>query len=233
MNQRSENAQPQPGSFRIGPDCAIIQDDILHIYARRAIPDWTVREFQRQAIFFQGRKYYLRLAEAAPRPYAVRYELAPWPDDLHEQSKQSFAYDEAFVAERDRQALGQGARSLGRACLLPLYPFLGFLWSGFKDRALVPLGFIPASITSASTLLEFLLTILQGIFFGYLGGGFVAQALSRCLLRPGSYGGAGAVLDLALLALLAVDCMVRCSQVLRGDELPDGFLEWLFKPFRR
>jgi hypothetical protein len=229
----SENASSQSGPFHVGPDCAIIQDDILHIYARRAMPDWTVREFQRQAIFFQGRKYYLRLAEPAPRPYAARYELAPWPEDLHEQSNRSFAYDEAFVAERDRQALAQGARSLGHACLLPFYPFLGFFWSGFKDRALAPLGFVPASVTSASVLLEFLLMILQGILFGYLGGGLIAQTLSRCLLHPGTYGGSGAVLDLALLAVLAVDCAVRYSQGLRGDERPDGFLEWLLKPFRR
>ena len=25
------------------------------------------------------------------------------------------------------------------------------------------------------------------------------------------------------------DCLVRYSQVLRGDEVPDGFLEWVFR----
>jgi len=35
--------------------------------------------------------------------------------------------------------------------------------------------------------------------------------------------------DLLILVVLALDCAIRYSQVLRGEELPDGFLEWLFR----
>lgn len=224
-----EKIESQNQTFRVGADCAIIQDGIVHIYARREFRDWAIREFSRQVIFFQGRKYFLRARDTAQRPYACRYELAPWPEDLHEHSKQSFVYDEAFVALRDHAVRTEGARSLGYAFLVPLYPFLGFFWSRFQEQVIAPLGFVPRSITSASTMLQFGIVLLDGIMFGYLGGGFITQYAAVVSLHPGHFDGTSLLWDFGLLILLSLDCVIRYHQVLRGDESPDGFLEWAFR----
>ncbi|MCX6902942.1 MAG: hypothetical protein NTW03_05600, partial [Verrucomicrobia bacterium] len=208
------NDKTQGQASHVGPDWAIVRNRIVHIYARREIPDWTVREFRRQVIFFRGAKYYLRLREKAASPYACHYELAPWPENLHEHSDQSYAYDEDLVAERDHAAVAQGATSVAHAALLALYPFLGFFWSGFKDRVFIPLGFVPASITAASTWLEFLFLVVDGILFGFLGGGLLAQISPRELLYPLTHEGPMALLDLVILVVLALDCAIRYSQVL-------------------
>ncbi|MBI5386788.1 MAG: hypothetical protein HZA90_19120 [Verrucomicrobia bacterium] len=225
-------AESESQTFSVGPDCVIIQDGIVYLYARRPFPDWTIREFSRQAIYFRDGKFYLRLKEAAPKPYAVRYELAPWPADLHEQSKQSFVYDEAAVAARDRGARYAHGQEFVHRFLFLLYPLLGFCWSGTKERVLQPLGFVPVSITAASTALEFGLALLQGILFGYLGGGVFAQAQSAMALHPATFDPPSRLVDLGIFLVLLLDCVMRYSQVLRGDEVPDGFLEWLFR-FRR
>lgn len=221
-------------TFRIGPDAVILRDGLVYIYARREIPDWTVREFSRKAIFFRGNKYYLRFRSPAPRPYAALYELAPWPADLHDQSKESFLYDEDFVAERDRLLRVTRATETLRSILLPLYPLLGFCWSSYKDRVLQPLGFVPRSITAASTMLEFVTCLVQGALFGYLGGGIVTQARSAITMPLAAADDPlWAIADLVLLVLLFVDCVLRYNQVLRDQESLDGFMEWVFAFLRR
>ena len=111
--------------------------------------------------------------------------------------------------------------------LLCIYPFLGFAWSGFKTRASGPLGFEPRAITAASTLAEVCLFALEGIFVFYFGSGFIALFCGKHFYEQGLW------LDPTLLVILPLDAAVRYSQVIRGDESPDGFLEWLFGMFRR
>src|ERR1035437_1711788 len=160
-------------SLNVGPDTVTFDGEIVVIQARREIPDWKVREFHRHAIYFQGRKYFLRNRGKARPPFAFEYKLAPWPDDLHEQSIRSFIYDEESVAARDASAGREQRRHLAWCFLVPFYPFLGFCWSGFKERVLRPIGFLPQSITSASTILTLGVVLVDGIMFGYLGGGVV------------------------------------------------------------
>jgi hypothetical protein len=147
----------------VGPDQVFVEGDAIVILARREIRDWQVHEFARQAIFFQGNKYVLRRRVHVRPPFAFRYELSPWPVDYREPLRESFAYDEAFVRERDWHAGQERVHVLAWYVLVPLSPVLGFCWSRFKERVLQPVGFPPASITSASTLFTFLVVIAYGI----------------------------------------------------------------------
>lgn len=221
-----------PQSLRVGPDLVTVEGDALVIYARRPIADWRIREFHKQPIFFQDEKYYLRDKRPATGPFAIRYELVPWPADLHEESSRRFVYDEALVAERDREARTDRQRTTVYYILLPFYPVLGFCWSGFKERVLWPLGFEPSGISSAATMLGFGFSLVDGILFGYLQGGIFYQlAYLGAVPFEVTYGTAR-IVDAVLLALVVLDCAVRFNQQLRGDIVPGGFLEWLF-PFGR
>ena len=208
-------------SFDIGSDHVTMVGETVIIDAKRRIIDWSVREFHRQPIFFFHRKYYLRTRSAGVPPFAARYELAPWPEDRHDESRQSFIYDEAFVAERDRHFVEERKRDLLWYSLLPLYPLFGLCWSGFKARVLWPLGFNPKSVTSASTMLMFGLTLGDGIMVGYFASGLMSMVIPSAALAQ--------LADTALFVLLFLDCAIRYDQVIRDDEVPDGFLEWLFR----
>ena len=211
---------------KIGPDRAGFEGELLIIDARRAIPEWSVREFNRQAIYFRDKKYYLRRQSPGQPPFAMRYELAPWPADQPEQSIQFSVYDKDLVARRDRAAAGSFWQNVAWALLLPFFPVLGFLWSGVKTRVLQPLGFSPRSLTGISTFLTFAFVLPDLIFLAWLRGGILHLFLAEDLYHPSR-----TVFwwDLGLLAVLVLDCLVRYHQVLRGDDVPDGFLEWMFK----
>ena len=209
--------------LRVGSDKVSWFGESVIIHAAREMPDWQIREFCKIPIHFDGRKYYLKRKLRLERPYAMSYELEPWPEDLHEESKLEISYDANYVAQRDRLLLTDKGNDLGRAFLLPFFPFLGFLWSGFKDRKLERFGFNPLSMTTASVLLEFALVVIEVIFLFlfHLGFGQVVFSLATSWL------------DFAAFVVLLVDMVVRADQVLRGVELPAGFLEWLVKPLLR
>ena len=104
--------------------------------------------------------------------------------------------------------------------LIPLYPFLGLFWSGFKNRVLGPVGFESGSVTKISILLTFNLFIAEGIFVGWLGGGLLTYFLGQPTLRP---------VDWALMLLLGADSAMRFGQSLKMDvEQYWGFCEWLW-----
>jgi hypothetical protein len=207
----------------VATDLVEITDDGLVIHARHPIPDWSIREFCRQPIFFAGQKYYLRSRQDGRAPFAVIYDLAPWPADVFEESGAKFVYDEEFVLQRDAEFGTERTRTIIWYLLLPLYPVLGLCWSRFKERVLWPLGFVPSAITSASIMLMFCVVFCDAILFGFLGGGLVIR-----LVGFGALGDWAFVMDLLLIALLAFDCAVRFSQLLRDDsQVPYGLLEWL------
>lgn len=205
-----------PGAFAVGTDEVAFEGDHVVIHARHPIIDWSVREFHRHAIYFRGRKYFLLTKRREAKPFAMRYELAPWPDDLREQSIHSFTYGEEFVAERDAGVATDRKRSAAWHLLAPLYPLLGFCWSKFKARVLWPLGFAPISITAASTMFTFCVVMCGGILYGYFGVRLF-----------------GHLADLVLLAALSLDCALRYGQVISNREVPDGFFEWAFKYRKR
>jgi uncharacterized RDD family membrane protein YckC len=158
--------------MNIGSDEVFFEGECVVIHAAEPM-DWPIREFCKVPIWFQGRKYYLRSKRNAEQPGPIVYELWPWPADLHDASPHAVVYDEAYAIERDKAAAKGRRHEWLYLALLPLYPFLGLLWSGFKSRALGPLGFEPTSITKASIVLTFNLFIVEGIFVGWLAGGIL------------------------------------------------------------
>lgn len=206
-------------SVQVGGDRVSVQGHCLVIEARELM-DWPVREFYRVPIYFQGQKFYVRTAGEAAAPFVRRYELALWPPDQPEQTTKMVVYDEAYVMARDAAARARRGDDRWHLFLLPFFPFLGFCWSGFKNRVLTRMGFAARDITSASIALGFSLMLAQGIFVGWLRGGLLMWFLQSASLR---------LADLALLALLTADVVVRYSQHLQLDvDRPWGFCEWLW-----
>ena len=203
-------------SVQIGPDKIQFIGETVVIFAAYEM-DWPLREFCRVPIFFRNRKYYLRGKSKPEPPYAVRYELWPWPDQFHEAAHREIIYDEDYVLERDAGAGSEKKNAFIRMLWLPFYPFLGFFWSGFKERVLSRYGFVPTSITGISIALAFNLCICQGIFAGWLHSGLLSLIFGTPLW-----------LDFVALFVLISDCVMRYDQRLKGEtEATYGFLEWI------
>lgn len=203
----------------IGSDEVCVERERVVIHAAEPM-DWPVREFCRVPILFQGSKYYLRSKTTGEQPRKNIYELWPWPAELHEESPRVILYNEAYVADRDSAAADGRRREWANRLLLPLYPFLGLFWSGFKNHILGPRGFEPGSITKASIALTFNLFFAEGIFVGWLAGGILTYFVGSYALRPA---------DWLLLLVLGVDTVMRFGQTLRFDVQDHwGFCEWLW-----
>jgi len=203
----------------IGSDKVEAERERVIIHAAEPM-DWPIREFCRIPLYFQGQKYYLRSRRKGERPYAMVYELWPWPADLQDASARHIIYDEAYVLARDDLAARRRGHERLYLALLPLYPLLGFCWSRFKNRVLARLGFEPRSITTASVALTFSLFLAEGIFVGWLAGGILMYLLRQPGLRA---------VDWALLLVLGADSIMRFGQSLKLDvEDHWGFCEWLW-----
>lgn len=197
-----------PEAGRVGPDVVRIEDGVLVIYSKRDMPDWVVREFKRPAIRFKGHKFYLRAKTAAESPFRWKYTLWPWTADDLEVPPYEIDYNDDYVRERESEFKGRVAADSVHWSLMPLYPFLGFLWSGLKDR-LQEFGFVPRSVTSLSVMLEFGVTLVWGVYVGYLLGGSLP--------------------NYTVLLVLVVDVIMRYDAVLGDRPIQPGFLEWIFR----
>lgn len=218
----------QPDGLKIGRDKVTFVGELVVIHARREMADWQVREFCRVPIHFQDRKYYLSEKGPAERPYAFCYVLAPWPANLHEESKLSIVYDAEYVAERDGVARTDQAAEVSRLALLLIYPMLGFLWSGTKRRLAEHLGIIARRSTSASLFFEAFLLALYAVLWSW-SGGFATVLFG--LFGGGSFGAwtfGTAFFHLVVLGILCWDWVMRLDGLLREDvAYPIGFFEWL------
>lgn len=227
---------PTSETIQIGPDKVTVGEEVI-IEARHPFPDWQIREFRRNPILFQERKYYLRRKEAATQPYAIRYVLAPWDDSCSGGSGCEYAYDAEAVADRDHAVKNEHYEMVIRACLLLFYPLLGLLWSKTKDR-LTRFCFVPRTITGVSVMFVFGLALLDGIF---------AKMLMVGSMRSGQLALGGIVrvfyghdyinlffcnlsvfwLDVVLFVLMVCDCVIRYGQHMGETQEPWGFLEWM------
>lgn len=208
MNRTSQTPQLELEATKIGPDLVRIEDGVLVIYSKRDMPDWVVREFKRPAIWFKGHKFYLRAKAPAEKPFCWKYTLWPWTADMLEMPPYEISFDENYVRAREAEFKGSAAADSVHWALMPLYPFLGFLWSGLKGK-LVDFGFNPRSLTSMSVMLEFSLMLLQGIYVGWLAHGVITNYV--------------------VLLVLVADVIMRYDAVLGDKPLQPGFLEWLFR----
>lgn len=233
-----ENATEQAGRrVNVGRDQVCVMDDQVVIDAHRRFIDWDVREINHVPIYFEDKKFYLVEKRKAHAPYAARYVLLPWPEDLSTCAKGFHSYDEESVAARDSQHRGGQRDDLIRAALLPFYPFLGFLWTG-PQRCLSRFGFAPHDLSGVSIFTGFCLLFAQGVFAVVLInttiragkvmlGGFVSALASGHPLRLGPVSIPVMLIDLLLVVALLADVVIRYNEYLREDEWAGGFLEWL------
>jgi hypothetical protein len=223
--------------INIGPDRLNVTDEQVVIDAKRPFIDWDVREINQVPIYFEDNKYYLVEKRKAQPPFAVRYVMLPWPVDLSTCAKGFHSYDAEAVGARDAQYKGGQRDDLVHALLPPLYPILGFLWSGPQKR-LARFGFDPHSISGVSIFTSFCFLFAQGVFAVVLIntsirsgkvvlGGFITAMASGHALRLGPISIPVMLFDVALLIALMADVAIRYTDYLREDEWAGGFLEWL------
>ena len=235
MDGRGEIKQPR--TIRIGSDQVTITDQEVVIEAKQEMPDWQVREFKVIPIYFEDKKYFLLEKRKSQPPYAFRYVLRPWPQSHIESATFFRTYDAQAVAERDSTRRSGQREELVRLSLLPLYPFLGFLWSGAQKK-LIRFGFAPQSITGASIFMGFCLMLLQFTFVAVmvnasarLGklmlGGMIRAFAGQDHFHAGPIVIPVALLDCLLLLSFLVDVPVRYSLYLKEEDWAGGFLEWL------
>jgi hypothetical protein len=230
--------EKESGAIQIGRDRVTLGDNEVTIQAAREMPDWQVREFKATPIYFRDQKYILVGKNRAERPFAWRYVLRPWPEGTST-SPNFFTYDAAAVAERDADfRSGVGREVFGKA-LLPLYPVLGFLWSG-TQRRLEPLGYASRTITSVSIFTTFALLFLHGVSVivlintslrsGSLAlGGTIRMFYGQDTLALGPLHVGVMWLDAILMVALIADVLMRYTYYLRDENWSGGFLEWLVR----
>ncbi len=229
--------------IRIGADRVTITNNEVVIEAKHETADWEVRTNNAPAIYFREKKYLLVEKGQAHPPFKIRYVLRPWPPGKIPNPKLFLNYGEDSVAERDSSRRGEAFNEVVWVCLLPLYPFLGLLWSGTQQR-LVRFGYVPRTITGLSIFTSFAMVLMQGVFVvvtinasmrlgKMIVGGLFGAMTGQDSLHIGSVGIPTSLLD-ALLALACMaDLCVRYSNYLREDQWIGGFLEWLVPQSRR
>lgn len=193
---------------RLGPDLVRIEDGVIVIYSPRNMDGWVVREFRRPVICFRGYSFHLRSKTRADHPFSWKYTLWAQPDDDHESVPYVIEYNEDYVREREEEWRANNCREWSGRLLLPLYPFAGFLWSGWQAK-LENHGWNVRRLTGFAVYFEFSLGLLFGIFVGWLGGFSFGRLL--------------------LLMLVALDVIFRYDAILRDKPKLPGFYEWLFR----
>lgn len=223
-------------AVKIGPDVVTINGDQVTIDAKHAMPDWQVREFSPMPIYFRDKKYLLVRKAQGQKPFAMRYTLEPWREGTPP-GNVIFTYDAETVAQREGAVRGGHVDDAGRAALIFLYPFLGLLWSGTKER-LRRFGFDARGITGISIFVVFALVLLDLVFAKTLifrslkAGDVVIGGMLRAfsgidVIQLGPIAIQMLWLDIVLLVLLFTDMLVRYSHHLRDEEPYWGFCEWL------
>ncbi len=236
-----ETEAPEKRVLRIGPDEVTVTESEVTILAKHEMPEWeVVRTLRSPSIYFEDKRYLLIEKAVAARPYAYRYVLKPWPAGKEFTPNQFYDYSAEAVAERDSSHRSEIAGNLAWALLLPLYPFLGWLWSSFQER-LVRLGYIPRSLTGVSIFITFGLFFAQLVMVAVLmngsarsghmmiGGAVVAMTGHNFVTLGAGKIPLGAV-DGGLLFALIADAAMRYTYYLRDENWTGGFLEWLFRP---
>lgn len=193
---------------QLGPDELVPADEGFVIRSPADMP-WSVREFCRTPIWYQDKKYYLHRKQFDEDRRCFVYDLRHWPSDHAQASSEEIFYDLAYIEERDRESDHNRKRDRWSLLLRPFYPLLGYAWSDYKNRVLVPMGFRPDSITRLSVFVSFNIAFVTGIFVGWLRQG-----------EP--------IVMWSIMIVFGLDCAVRFTQSLHFDvEGHWGFLEWL------
>ena len=234
----NEQTEAKPANFlQIGPDRVTTTPEEVVIEAKHPMPDWEVRELNPIPIYFEDKKFYLIEKRKAAPPFAVCYLLHPWPEGRSTNATFFWTYDLEAVQDREGARRSSNLGESARMGLLPLYPFLGLLWSGAQER-LQRFGFVARNLTGASIFTVFCLAFAQGVFAvvmiqgsirsgKIMIGGMIRALSSGSDLHLGPVAIPIVLLDVLLLVAFVADVMVRYSHYLREDQWTGGFLEWL------
>jgi hypothetical protein len=231
--------QPPEKVLKIGPDRVTIKSDEVIIEARHEMPDWSVRELNHVPLYFGENKYYLVEKSKARPPYAARYVLMPWPDGQSTSAKGLYTYDLEAVTEREQANRSGNFDDLGRAFLMPFYPFLGLLWSD-NQKGLIRFGFVPHIISGVSIFVCFGFVLAQGIFAvillnagaragHFMIGGFIRAMVSADYLHVGPVSIPVILLDTLRTLALLLDVPIRFARYFHEDQWCGGFLEWIVR----
>jgi hypothetical protein len=235
MSEPSENSGPRV--IFVGPDRVTITGQEVVIEAKHEMPEWEVRSSRPPTIYFEEKKFLLAAKESVAGSYRFRYVLQPWPEGKQSNPKLFFDYNAEAVAEREGDIRGEVANDGIRMLLLPLYPFLGWCWSGTQER-LVRFGFVPRSLTSISIFSSFCACFAQAVVVSIMLngsarsgkmmiGGFVTALSGHNFISLAGLKFPLGVLDALILLAFGADAAMRYTHYLREDQWFGGFLEWL------
>ena len=231
--------------LRVGPDQVAVSDTKLIIDARHEMPEWeVVRSGRPPSIYFEDRRYLLVEKSPGEPPFEFRYVLKPWPPGRESNPNQFFDYNLEAVTERESGRRAELADTLIWVSLLPVYPFLGWLWSRGQER-LIRFGFIPRTLTGVSIFATFCLLFTQLVMISVMIngsarsgkmmiGGILVALSGHNFIPLGPLNFPVGLLDATLLLAFVVDAAMRYTHYLRETEWTGGFLEWLLsRPPRR
>ena len=225
--------------IKVGPDQVTISDTEVVLEVKHEMPDWEVRDLNPVPIYFEDKKYFLLEKRKAQPPYAIRYLLHPWPEGQSTSAKLFHTYDADAVKERDANRRSSNLDEVFHACLMPLYPLLGLLWSRTQQK-LTRFGFVPHLISGVSVFTVFCLAFGQGVFAvvtvnatirtgKIMVGGMIRALSSSDFIHLGPVNIPIGLIDGLMVIAFISDVAVRYSHYLRDDQWSGGFLEWLFR----
>jgi hypothetical protein len=199
-------------SKSMGSDYVTREGDYLVVYSSVDMPDWYAREYRKQAVFFEGMKYFVAEKSLLGKG-EIRYILSPWPDDLQDMPSRIIHYNEDYVMARDR-ALKQMKRDLyWEPILFLVKPLIGFCPSSYKFALQGRYGIDPQQTTAYSLWIEYLLLFVH-----------------CSLLVIGSFTTVFSIFYLlGVIFFLLPDVIVRYSDSVKENKNLYGFYEWLFK----
>jgi len=230
--------------IRIGPDQVAVSESKLVIDARHEMPEWEVhRGLRPPSVYFEDQRWLLIDKLPGEKPYAFRYVLKPWPPGKESNPNQFFDYNLEAVKERDAGVRGDLSDTLIWTALLPLYPFLGLLWSRTQER-LVRFGYIPRTLTGISIFATFCFIFAQLVMTAVMLngsarsgqmmiGGIIVALSGHNYLPLGPVHFPLGILDAFFLLAGGADMALRYTHFLRETEWTGGFLEWLFRRSER
>lgn len=204
---------------RVGRDRVEVRGDSLTVMSPvQHMNGWDVRRYRASVIRFDGRTWRVT-NKTTGRDKLTRYELVPWQPSDEELTGPEIDYSPEAVALRDH-ALAIG-RKRGRVTVILnlVQPLTGFLPARTKDRLETHYGIDPVASTNASIFIQFSVTLAS-----------LALALIAQMVKVyGFESGISIWQALSVAAVVAVDAVVRWSQLFAEVRPAPGFYEWAIR----
>ncbi|MCP3977955.1 MAG: hypothetical protein GY716_01310 [bacterium] len=202
-------------SICVGPDRVTLEPDRLVVRSPADMDGWEVHPYRRPLIHFDDRTW--RIAgKSQEGDGTFRYELRPWVPALGDVPTREIRYDADYVERRESLSRQHRAHAIAGPAILLLSPLLGFLGSGTKRR-LEAFGLNVRAATWHSIYLQCFVILCCGTLAS-ISMMIVAQRQTP----PWSSGHL-----LLLAAVVGLDVLFRVDRLIREDDYPPGFYQWL------